>query len=318
MKKLIVITIIVLFLLIVSCSEQQVQQQANQQVQQPISAESKIPGTAIKITPETDLSPVKSLSDEYYDPVPMPYPISTAGAEDSAFILSSGNTLYFFFTPDVKVPVEKQILDQVTGIYVTKKINGIWNKSERVVLQDSGKLSGDGCEFILNNKMWFCTVREGYTGIHWATADLINSEWSNWKVNDFNPNYEVGELHVSKDGNELYFHSSRSGGKGGLDIWKSEKIDGEWAEPENLENVNTAFDEGWPALNPQENELWISKNYAVWRSKKVNEEWQEPEQMFSPLAGEATVDSKGNVYFTHHYYKNNVMLEADIYFAEKK
>lgn len=280
--------------------------------------ESAIPADAVKMTPETDASPVKSLSSEYENPAPADYVINTAGAEDSSFVLPDGNTLYFFFTPDVRVPVEKQILDKVTGIWVAKKVNGEWQKPERVVLQDAEKLSGDGCEFILNNKMWFCTAREGYTGLHWATADLIDGKWKNWKVDDFNPDYEVGELHMSKDGSELYFHSSRAGGKGGLDIWVSKKANGEWQSPENLENVNSEFDEGWPALNPNENELWISKNYGVWRSKKVNGKWQSPEQMFSPLAGEATIDENGNVYFTHHFFNKDKMIEADIYFAKKK
>ena len=274
-------------------------------VEKSIDRESKIPLNAIKMNPSTDAAPVKSYSDEYETPVPLAYPINTAGAEDSAFVY--GNDLYFFFTPDVRVPVEKQIIDGVTGIYVSKN----FGEPERVILQDKGKLSGDGCEFILGDKMWFCTVREGYTGIHWATAELINGKWSNWQVDDFD--YEVGELHIYD--NVLYFHSSMPGGKGGLDIWKSEWVDNKWGEPINLDNVNSEYDEGWPAVYG--NELWISKNYGVWKSDKVNGEWQEPVEMFGPLAGEPTLDNKGNVYFTHHFFDDDEMLEADIYVAYK-
>ena len=85
--------------------------------------ESTIPADAIKVTPETDVNPPKSKSPDYADPVPLPAPVNTAGAEDSPFITPDGNTLYFFFTPDVRVPVEKQILDNVTGIYVSHKIS---------------------------------------------------------------------------------------------------------------------------------------------------------------------------------------------------
>ena len=38
----------------------------------------------------------------------------------------------------------------------------------------------------------------------------------------------------------------------------------------------------------------------------------------SQFAGEASLDNKGNIYFTHHFYKDGVMLEADIYVAYKK
>src|SRR3989344_3703615 len=104
-----------------------------------IDRESKIPADAVKMTPETDAAPVKSLSPEYEDPVPVSYPINTAGAEDSPCIMPDGSTLYFFFTPDVRVPVEKQVIDRVTGIYAAKKINGESQKPERILLQEPAK-----------------------------------------------------------------------------------------------------------------------------------------------------------------------------------
>jgi len=57
---------------------------------------------------------------------------------------------------------------------------------------------------------------------------------------------------------------------------------------------------------------------AIFRSKKVNNEWQEPELIVSQFAGESSVDNEGNIYFTHHFFKDGVMLEADIYVIQKK
>ena len=71
-------------------------------------------------------------------------------------------------------------------------------------------------------------------------------------------------------------------------------------------------------LNPQEDQLWISKNYSLWRSDKVDGEWGAPIEIVSALAGEATLDWDGNVYFTHHYYENDHMIEADIFVIYKK
>lgn len=251
----------------------------------------------------------------------MPYPVNTAGAEDSAFIMPDGNTLYFFFTPDVKVPVEKQVIDGVTGIYTAQKVNGEWSKPERVLLQKPNKAGSDGCEFVQGKVMYFCTVREGYTGIHWFKADYVDGKWKNWRSADKElqmEKYKTGELHISSDGQELYFHSERPGGKGGLDIWLSKKVNGEWSEPENVEAVNSESNEGWPALSPDGKELWLSKDYGVWRAKRVDGKWSELEKMFSPLAGEPSIDAIGNVYFTHHFYKNDTMIEADIYVAERE
>ncbi len=294
-----------------------IQQKGTEQIVTP-DRESKIPFNAVKMTQQTDVNPPLILSDEWNQPVPLPYPINTAGAEDSAFILSDGKTLYFFFTPDVTVPVEKQILDGVTGIYVSTRNNTIWKKPERVLLQDSGMLALDGAEFIIGNTMWFASAREGYSGVHWFTAELRDEIWSDWQNADFNVSYEVGELHITDDGSELYFHSDREGGKGGLDIWVSKKVNNEWQEPKNVAVVNTARDEGWPFVTHDNNELWISRDFGVWRSKKVNGQWTEPELIISPLAGECSLDSVGNIYFTHHFYTNDTMIEADIYVAYRK
>jgi len=287
-----------------------------------IDRESNIPSSQAKMTPETDLLPPILHSADYEQSVPMPYPINTAGAEDSGFMMPDGNTFYVWFTPDPQVPPEKQVIDDVTGIYVSKKINGQWQKPERVWLQDPDKLSLDGCEFVQNNKIWFCTAREGYTGLHWGTADYVSGKWQNWKVADFNPDYEVGELHITADGKELYFHSPRAGGKGGYDIWVSKKENGEWLPPQSVAIVNSPETDGWPSLTQDGSELWFTRTYlgspAIFRSKKINNEWQEPELIVSQFAGESSVDNEGNIYFTHHFYKDGVMLEADIYVIRKK
>ncbi len=53
--------------------------------------------------------------------------------------------------------------------------------------------------------------------------------------------YQVGELHVSADGNQVYFHSERAGGLGEMDIWVTSKVNGPWQTPENVEAVNSAI-----------------------------------------------------------------------------
>ena len=283
-----------------------------------LDREASIPEDAVKMSPATDQNPPLLYSSDYEPPVPVPGLVNTAGGEDGAFVTPDGNSLYFFFTPDVDVPIQEQILDGVTGLYVSHLYDGEWGKPERIILQDPGKLAMDGCEFVQGNVIWFCSAREGYTGMHWFTAEYEDGKWQNWENADFNPLYQVGELHFSSNGRELYFGSEKPGGKGGLDIWASEWINGVWQEPVNIAAVNTADSEGWPALNPAEDELWITRNWGVWRSKIVNGEWQEAELIVSPLAGEASLDREGNLYFTHHYYVDGKMIEADIYVAYKK
>ena len=314
MTKKITFSICILFLL-GSCSS------SGLEITPVPNRENLIPLTQVKITLDTDIYPLKSLTDEYDDPVPLPYPVNTAGAEDSAFIMPDGKTLYVWFTPDVDQPIELQVIDGVTGIYVYHLENGNWIGPERVLLQDPGKDALDGCEFVLNNTMWFCTAREDYTGLHWFTANYIDGEWTNWQIADFEEAYEVGELHISADGSELYFHSSRPGGAGGVDIWVSKLVNGVWGEPENIWIVNSPHTDGWPFLSQDGRELWFTRAIGapeLYRSIRVNGEWSEPIKMFSIFSGEASMDTDGNVYFTHHYFKDDHMLEADIYVARRK
>jgi hypothetical protein len=287
-----------------------------------IDRESKIPPTQKKITPETDLLPPILHSDEYNQPVQVVYPITTAGAEDSGFIMPDGNTFYFWFTPDSRTSHIEQLDDGVTGIYVSKRVSGKWQKPERIYLQDPDKQSHDGCAFIQDDTMLFCTARTGYTGLHWYMAKYKNGEWTDWENADFDPDYEVGELHITADGKELYFGSERPGGKGQMDLWVSRKENGQWQPPQNIEILNSPEIDGWPSLTQDGNTIFFTRWYkgspGIFRSKRVNNQWQEPELIISQFAGESSVDNAGNIYFTHHYYKDGVPLEADIFVAYKK
>ncbi|MBN1439251.1 MAG: PD40 domain-containing protein [Anaerolineales bacterium] len=285
---------------------------------EPVRREAKIPPDAVKMAPATDPNPPRLLSAEFEEPVPAPGLVNTAGAEDSPFILPGGETLYFFFTPDASIPADRHIIDGVTGIYRSRKSGGAWGEAERVLLQDPGKAALDGCEFILGETMWFCTIREGYDGIVWMTAELREGAWRDWRPADFDPDFQVGELHISADGTELYFGSARPGGRGKLDLWVSRMAGGEWQEPANLAPLNTPDDEGWPALSPDGSELWFYRNYGIWRSKREGGVWGEAEQILSTLAGEPTLDRDGNLYFVHHYFEDDRMIEADIYVCYRK
>ena len=292
-----------------------------------ISRLESIPADIVKMTPETDLWPPILHSDEWEQPIPVPFPISTAGGEDSPFITPDGNTLFFFFTPDVRVPVERQVIDGVTGIWMSQKQEGGWSEPRRVLLTDPDKLAMDGCQFVQKNDIWFCSVREGnMREIDIYTAIYENGVWKDFTNVGERLNLEigVGELHVTADGNEIYFHtgSEKPGGMGGYDLWVTRLVDGVWSDAENLAAVNTPDTEGWPFVSQDGHELWFLRTYlgtpGLFRSKRVEGGWGPPELIISQFAGEPSLDNAGNLYFVHHYYKDAVMLEADIYVAYKK
>jgi hypothetical protein len=289
-----------------------------------VTRASKIPSDAVKQTPDTDQYPPVLHSFLWEDTVPVPGGVNTAGAEDSPFVSPDDQSFYFFFTPDVKVPVEKQLIDGMTGIWVSKKVDGEWAEAERVWLIESG-LSLDGCHYVSEDEIWFMSVRLGnMREIDLYIADLTEDGPTNVRSGGEELNLEVGlgEFHVSPDGQQIYFHSTREDGHGGMDVWMTEWTGDGWSEPVNVEAVNSPDMEGYPYLTPDMSELWINKNYmgspGTWRSKWVDGGWSEPQLIVSSFAGEPNLDSEGNVYFVHHYYRDGVMLEADIYVAYRK
>jgi len=284
----------------------------------------KIPDSAVKMTPGADPLPPILHSDEYQPPVPMPGLVNTAGAEDSPFITPDGKTLYFFFTPDLSVAPEKQLLDKVTGIYITQLQRTIWSQADRVVLQSSGKLALDGCPFVLNTSLWFCSAREGFDGVKLFTAQYMDGKWRNWQSADNlnKTDYQIGEIHITADGKTLYFHSARSGGQGQFDIWVTKFINGVWQEPVNVAPVNSPESEGWPFVSQDGNELWFTRTYlgspAIFRSLWTGDTWSTPMLVISQFAGEPTLDNQRNLYFVHHFIKEGKIIEADLYVAYRR
>ena len=288
-----------------------------------------IPATASKMTPANDAAPPQlapAYKDYWHDPVPLEGPINTAGAEDSPFITPDGNTFYFWFNGDEMKDVVEQVDDPMTGIYWSKKVDGQWQEPERLFLQYFDKLGFDGAETVRGNTLWFASIREGnYRDIDIWTAQLVSGKWTGWTNAGelLNKVYDVGELHITTDGNEIYYSSTRAGGKGQSDIWVTYRVNGQWQEPENIDVVNTAGNEGQPFISEDGNELWFTRSTpgpTIYRSLKIAGTWQEPEMVVSNLAGEPTLDAAGNLYFVHHRWDDtlNRVTEADIYVCYMK
>jgi len=327
MKKLIPFLSAVLFLsaLLTACEEITLEQPGPLPTPTTIPRLTALPSDIIKISPETDSTPPILHSDEFQQPVPIPGLVNTAGGEDSPFITPDGQTLYFWFTPDVRKPAQEQLLDGATGIYVSNLVDGEWAQPLRVLLNQTGEVVLDGCPTVHQNTLWFCSAREGNErSIDFWTADITPDGYTNIQNagSELNMDVYIGEMHVSADGNSIYFHSEQEGSIGGYDNWVTHFIDGEWTAPQNLYSINSATTDGWPFISEDGMEFWFLREYsgtpALFRSIWNGEDWGEPELIISQFAGEPTLDAAGNLYFTHHYYKDNIMLEADIYVSYRK
>jgi hypothetical protein len=290
------------------------------------SRDEAIPDDAIKYTPSMDIYPPILHNDAWSDPIPMPGPINTAGAEDACFITPDGNTFLFFFTPDVDVPANEQLLDGVTGIWWCHKEGNTWAEPTRITL--SKNLALDGAPFYQDTALWFASFRVGNYG---EDGDMWTARYENGKWTDItnagqilNEAYNIGEMHLTHDGNTMYFHRESALGSGEYDLFTTTFVDGTWTQPVNLGlPISTAMDDSRPFVSEDGTELWFTRTYmgtpAVYRSLWVNDSWAEPELIVSQFAGEPTLDNDRNLYFVHHFFDESAnMLEADIYVCYKK
>jgi hypothetical protein len=225
----------------------------------------------------------------------------------------------------MKDPLE-QTKDPMTGLYRAEKLDGKWQEPRRLFLQYFDRLGFDGAATVRGDRLWFASIREGNRRVMdiW-TARLVAGRWVDWANSGelLNEVYQVGELHVTADGTEMFFGSKKSGGQGDSDIWVTRSVDGRWQEPVNVAEVNTEASEGQPFVSEDCRELWFTRltpGPAVYRSIKVNGIWQAPEAVVTDPAGEPTLDAAGNLYFVHHRWDSslNRVTEADIYVAYRR
>ena len=286
-----------------------------------------IPSSAVKQTPESDLYKPVMHSSLWSQPIPMAGPVNTAGAEDSPFITANGTWFFFFFTPDVSVPAEDQLTDGVTGIWWCQRTADGWSSPEKIILCDDVSL--DGAEFVLGNTMWFASVRAGNLG----EIDVFTSHYEDGMWTDvqnagaqLNEDYDIGEFHLTADGDTMYFHSGKWESGEDMDLWITHKTSSGWSTPALVPGVNTIANDGYPYVSPDGGQLLFTRNQSthggvgpsIYRCVlQSNGTWSAPEEILSNFAAEATMDDEGNLYFVHHYFdSSNNMVEADIYMCE--
>lgn len=109
--------------------------------------------------------------------------------------------------------------------------------------------------------------------------------------NRVNSKYREPSISITHDGKTIYFSSDRTGGLGGLDIYKSTKNEkGEWGEPVNLgPTINTPYDEDSPFIH-NESTLYFSSQghtsmggYDIFVTKLENSQWSKPENLGYPI-----------------------------------
>jgi tetratricopeptide (TPR) repeat protein len=179
------------------------------------------------------------------------------------------------------------------AIMLSKKVNDSWGAPVNITpeLQSDGDmyiscLSSDGKVLYLskddnfNSDIYTCS----FDGITWGKALRLNK--------NINTKYWESHGFVSEDGEQLIFASDRPGGFGGLDLYISRKMEGDWGTPVNLgPKINTPFNEDRPFLINKGRTLFFSSQghqniggYDLFRADlQTDNKWSEPENLGYPL-----------------------------------
>jgi len=133
----------------------------------------------------------------------------------------------------------------------------------------------------------------GSCDLYWAKR--IGDRWS--RPRNFGPpvntNAWESQPTMAADGMTIYFASSRPGGYGGMDIWKTTMTaEGEFSIPENLGSaINTPGDDAAPFIHSDGRTLYFASNGRVgmggydlyYATLQPDGSWSEPKNMGYPI-----------------------------------
>jgi Tol biopolymer transport system component len=178
--------------------------------------------------------------------------------------------------------------------------------------------------------LYLASIRPGGRGL----ADIYVSapESGGWKnLTNLGPRINTpameSEPYISPDHKELYFASTREGGKGKVDIWMAAKAHDDWGDPVNLGGpVNTEYEETQPFVTPDGKNLYFTAvnrqgvpGPAIFRSTKVGDRWGAVRLVVSGFVGEPTLTSdQKTLYFVHLLQKNGQLVDAEIMLTRRK
>jgi tetratricopeptide (TPR) repeat protein len=179
------------------------------------------------------------------------------------------------------------------AVMISKFTEGKWTAPLNITpeLQSDGdyyisSLSFDGKTLLLSKNDDFNSdiYSSAFDGITWSKAVRLNKY--------INTKYWESQGFISDDQRYLIFSSDRPGGFGGLDLYISVWMDGNWGPAVNLgPEINTPFNDDRPFLANNGRTLFFSSQghenmggYDIFRSERVTDQsWGKPLNLGYPI-----------------------------------
>jgi tetratricopeptide (TPR) repeat protein len=179
------------------------------------------------------------------------------------------------------------------AVMFSRLVNGKWTPPVNIIPE----LQSDGDLFIsclsADGKLLFLSKDDNYNSDIFTSSFDGNSWNAAIKLNkNINTKYWESHGFMSEAGDQLIFASDRPGGFGGLDLYISSKVNGDWGPAVNLgPEINTQFNEDRPFLINKGKTLFFSSQghiniggYDLFRSDlQSNGLWSEPKNLGYPI-----------------------------------
>jgi len=179
------------------------------------------------------------------------------------------------------------------AVMFSKLSNGKWSTPVNI----TPELQVDGDIFIsclsADGKLLFLSKDDNYNSDIYVSS-FNGKSWSAIVKLNKNINTKYWESHgfISETGDQLIFASDRPGGFGGLDLYVSRKVNGDWGPAYNLgPEINTQFNEDRPFLINNGKTLFFSSQgheniggYDLFRTDlQSNSLWSKPKNLGYPI-----------------------------------
>lgn len=183
-------------------------------------------------------------------------------------------------------------------LYASRQVDGVWIPREALGAPvKTGYNEGAQCvspdgKYLLYT-MCDADFGMGSCDLYWAKR--MGERWS--RPRNFGAPVNTGSWEsqptMAADGMTIYFASSRSGGFGGMDIWKTTMTaEGEFSIPENLgPAINTPGDDAAPFIHSDGRTLYFASNGRTgmggydlyYATLQPDGSWSEPQNMGYPI-----------------------------------
>ena len=214
--------------------------------------------------------------------------------------ISSDGSVMIYTTQQSYIPMG---VSTGENIFISKFANGKWSAGSSFSTSINTKNNEGMAKLSADERYLYfagCSRADSKGGCDIYEAQLKNKKLVSTKPLEGNLNSDDWDSQpsISCDGTVMYFASSREGGFGGADIWRSfRQEDGSWGIPENLgATINTSEDEESPFIAPDGQTLYFSSNghagmgdgdiYMTRLQAKDNASstnWQEPINLGYPI-----------------------------------